>query len=180
MAAIPPRIPDDDHLLLHRLGERLRLARKHRRLSETALAQRAGIARATLQRAELGEPTVAMGTYLRILRVLEFQRDLEQVAALDLLHPVHQAPPAPARNGPAGGAVTAAARPRPERVRVRVHAQLRQLAWQLRDDAELTPAEALGLYERNWRYVDQGALNAAERAFIERLKNEQGNGVMLV
>ena len=55
-----------------------------------------------------------------------------------------------------------------------------QLAWQLKDDAELTPVEALGLYERNWRHVDQSRLKTAERALIERLKNEQGNGVMLV
>ncbi|HEV7913975.1 MAG TPA: XRE family transcriptional regulator, partial [Albitalea sp.] len=133
----------------------------------TAIAQRAGIARATLQRAEQGAPAVAIGTYLRILGALGCQQDVEQLA-----RPVdgeRAAVPAPRHH------------PRlAKRIRVRDYPQLRQLAWQLKDDAELEPAEAFGLYERHWRYVDADRLDAAERALIERLKHEHGAGVMLV
>ena len=43
------------------LGKRIQLARKGRRMSETDLAARVGIARSTLQRIERGDPAVAVG-----------------------------------------------------------------------------------------------------------------------
>ena len=43
------------------LGKRIQLARKRRRMSETDLAARIGIARSTLQRIERGDPAVAIG-----------------------------------------------------------------------------------------------------------------------
>ncbi len=43
------------------LGKRIQLARKERRMSETDLAARVGIARSTLQRIESGDPMVAIG-----------------------------------------------------------------------------------------------------------------------
>ena len=66
-------------------GERLRRARLRRRLPAATVAARAGIARATLSRAERGEPAVALGTYLRILRVLGLESDLSIVARDDEL-----------------------------------------------------------------------------------------------
>ena len=46
---------------------------------------------------------------------------------------------------------------------------LRELAWNRRD--RWIPAEeALALYERNWRFVDTGRLDPAERQLIERLR----------
>jgi hypothetical protein len=36
------------------------------------------------------------------------------------------------------------------------------------------------LYEREWRWIEQDALLPAERALIERLKNQYGHGVLNV
>lgn len=68
---------------LSALGERIRLARKRRRLAAGLMAERVGISRDTLNRVERGDPAVSMGTYLRVLRVLGLESDLDQVAAAD-------------------------------------------------------------------------------------------------
>lgn len=71
--------------LLQALGERLRLARLRRRYAATVVAERAGITRSTLHRAEKGDPGVALGTYVAILRVLGLHGDLDAVARDDAL-----------------------------------------------------------------------------------------------
>jgi len=43
-------------------GQQIKLARKQRRMSEQDLASRIGVARATLQKIENGEPQVSIGT----------------------------------------------------------------------------------------------------------------------
>ena len=43
------------------LGNQIRFARKSRRMSESELADRAGIARSTLQKIEQGSPTINIG-----------------------------------------------------------------------------------------------------------------------
>ncbi|RYY72803.1 MAG: hypothetical protein EOO24_47020 [Comamonadaceae bacterium] len=68
----------------------------------------------------------------------------------------------------------------PAAIRVVDHPQLRQLAWHLPDAAELAPEEALGLYERNWRHIDQAAVSPQERALIDRLVATLGRGQLLV
>ena len=70
---------------LESLGERLRLARKRRRISTVLMAQRVGVSRDTLNRAEKGDPAVSLGTYLRVLRVLGLDSDLDHLAADDAL-----------------------------------------------------------------------------------------------
>lgn len=40
--------------------------------------------------------------------------------------------------------------------------QLKRLAWQVHGAETLRPAEALDIYERNWRHVDKAALQAHE------------------
>ncbi len=74
-----------EQTLLSGLGQRLRLARLRRKFSADTVAERAGIARKTLYRAEQGEPAVTMGTYLKILGVLHLQNDLDQLAKDDIL-----------------------------------------------------------------------------------------------
>jgi hypothetical protein len=59
---------------------------------------------------------------------------------------------------------------------IKAYPQLRQIAWQMPDDATLEPAQALGLYERNWVYVDKAAMTQEESAFLQRLIEEHGNG----
>lgn len=54
---------------------------------------------------------------------------------------------------------------------------LRELAWNRRD--RWIPAqEALALYERNWRFVDERRLDPAEAELIQRLKARHGGGAM--
>lgn len=49
------------------------------------MAERAGISRDTLNRVEKGDPAVSFGTYLRVLRVLGLDGDLELLAGEDRL-----------------------------------------------------------------------------------------------
>ena len=49
------------------------------------------------------------------------------------------------------------------------YAQLRFIASQLTETAILTEAEALALYERNWRFLDLGTMDDEERRFLDSL-----------
>jgi transcriptional regulator with XRE-family HTH domain len=68
---------------LHQLGERLRLARRRRRLSATQVAARAGMAPMTLRGVERGAPAATMGAYAAVMQVLGVEADLDLVAAAD-------------------------------------------------------------------------------------------------
>ena len=54
---------------------------------------------------------------------------------------------------------------------------LRELAWS-RKDRWIPAADALALYERNWRFVEPARLTSEEAALIDRLKNRFGSGVL--
>jgi DNA-binding XRE family transcriptional regulator len=82
--AIPPNLPSTARQL-SMLGERLRLARKRRRITSVLMAERVGITRTTLGRVERGDATVSLGLYLRVLRVLGLEADIDLVAANDEL-----------------------------------------------------------------------------------------------
>lgn len=45
--------------------------------------------------------------------------------------------------------------PAPSSIVLDAYPQLRQLAWHLPTATALTPQEALNLYERHWRHIDQ-------------------------
>jgi len=45
---------------------------------------------------------------------------------------------------------------------------------------ELSPQEALELYERNWRHLDRAALSDPEAALIDALSRQIGGGRLLV
>ena len=137
------------------LGQQIRAHRKALRVNATAAAQAAGMSRVTLLRIENGEPSVTMGAYLNVMAAL----------GLDF------------------GLVTPSATKDEERkdwipVRIRLadYPQLKQLAWQVHGSDELTPAEALGIYERNWRHLDLQAMEPRERQLIEALRLALGEG----
>jgi len=71
--------------VLQELGSNLKLARKRRKLTRQQVAERADIARSTLQLIEQGAPGVAMSSYLQVLFVLGLEKDLQNVAAADPL-----------------------------------------------------------------------------------------------
>lgn len=65
-------------------------------------------------------------------------------------------------------------------IRISDYPQLKLIAWNRREDEWLAEEDALALYERNWRHVDQRALTVEERALIDRLVRDYGNGVLHV
>jgi transcriptional regulator with XRE-family HTH domain len=145
-----------DRERLTQLGERLRAARKRQRVTTVAAAEAAGISRVTLHRIERGEPTVAMGAWVAAAAALGLSFDL-----LD------------ANAGTQASTL-------PKKIRLRDYPQLKKLAWQLHGVHELSPLEALQLYERNWRHVDRDALSEDEAALIDALSREIGGGRLLV
>ena len=67
------------------LGERLRLARKRRKLTTGQVAERAGISRSTLYHLEMGEANSSMGTLLQVLMALRLEDDLALLGKDDVL-----------------------------------------------------------------------------------------------
>ena len=57
--------------------------------------------------------------------------------------------------------------------------QLRQICWNRRTDDTVTDEDALALYERNWALVDLDAMDESERAFLNRLVDTVGHGLLL-
>ena len=142
------------------LGEQLRAQRKSLGVSATTAAEAAGMSRVTLHRIERGEPSVTMGAYLNA------------AAALGLELGVVDALPPPASHSKAAGV--------PTRLRLADYPQLERLAWQFQGASDVTPAEALSLYERNWRHIEQGALAPHERTLIQQLVASLGGSRLLV
>lgn len=70
-----------DRQLLVQLGARLKRARVKQGLTTTEMAGRAGISRMTLSAIEAGEPTPTMGSYVRVMSVLEVSKDLVLLAS---------------------------------------------------------------------------------------------------
>jgi len=79
----PPVVFPQEQRLLSELGERLRLARKRRKLSNAVVAQRAGVSRTTVYKVEAGDPGATLGAYIRVLAVLGLESDLNLLAADD-------------------------------------------------------------------------------------------------
>ena len=154
-AAAPAVAPAQRELLTH-LGQQLRAARERQKVSAVAAAEAAGISRVTLHRIERGEPSVAMGAWIAVASTLGVT--LAALEPLDAKQPV----------------------PVPDRIRLDDYPELRKLAWQLPGVQDLSPKEALDLYERNWRHVDRASLSPAERSLIETLSRAVGGGRLLV
>lgn len=150
MPARSPQTTNGTAETLARLGEQIRSRRKALRVNATAAAEAAGISRVTLHRIEKGEPAVTMGAYLNVM------------AALDLAFGII-APTVAATVDDMKGWV-------PARIRLSDYPQLKQLAWQVQGMDELTPVEALGIYERNARHLDMATMEARERSLIDALR----------
>ena len=79
-----PLLPDVRELLTA-VGENIRLARLRRRLSVYQVSERAGMSLPTLRAVERGQPSVTLGAYASVLRVLGLEKDLGVIAAADPL-----------------------------------------------------------------------------------------------
>lgn len=134
------------------LGKQIRAHRKALRISATTVAEAAGMSRVTLYRIENGEPSVTMGAYLNAMDALNI--DFGIIKSTELA--------ADALNVDRKDWI-------PARIRLADYPQLKQLAWQVHGTDELTPVEALSIYDRNWRHVDVKALEPHERQLIDAL-----------
>jgi len=135
------------------LGQQIRTRRKALGLSATVAAEAAGLSRVTLHRMEKGAPAVTMAAYLNVMAALGLDFSLSV--------PTNQAAVAPVADHT--GWI-------PARVRLSDYPQLKQLAWQVHGVDELTPAEALSIYERNWRHIDVPALQPHEQQLVDALR----------
>ncbi len=153
MPASAPIIASTATGKLIELGKQIRAHRKALRVSATAVAEAAGISRVTLYRIENGEPSVTMGAYLNAMEALNMDFGIIKSAesAADALNVD--------RNGWI-----------PARIHLADYPQLKKLAWQVHGTDELTPVEALSIYDRNWRHVDVNALEPRERQLIDALR----------
>ena len=134
------------------LGALVRARRKALKVSATALAEAAGMSRVSVHRIEQGEPSVTMGAYLNALSALGMR-----------LSATTGDEPEPRPTEDNAGWL-------PARVRLADYPALRQLAWQVQGADELSPREALDIYERNWRHLDETALLPRERNLIAALQ----------
>ena len=156
MPATAPLLPADAAEQLARLGERLRMHRKQQGISAIAAAEAAGMSRVTLHRLERGEPSVTVGAWFAAAAALGLRLDLQDPQA------------------PQAAAVL------PDRIRLADYPQLKKLAWQLQGVEDVSPQEALSLYERNWRHVDAATLSMKEIALVHALATALGGGRLLV
>lgn len=153
MPAPPIAISNATAARLGAMGLQIRTRRKALGLSATVVAEAAGLSRVTLHRLEKGAPAVTMAAYLNVMAALGLDFSLSLPADL--------APVAPAADHT--GWI-------PARVRLADYPQLKQLAWQVHGVDELTPAEALSIYERNWRHIDLAALQPHEQQLVDALR----------
>lgn len=70
---------------MEQVGENIKLARKRRKLTTLQVAERAGIDRTTLYQIEKGSPSVSIGAYFSVLRVLGLQDDFLKLGTDDEL-----------------------------------------------------------------------------------------------
>jgi transcriptional regulator with XRE-family HTH domain len=69
--------------ILQSVGENIKLARKRRKLTTIQVSERASIDRTTLYQIEKGAPSVSMGAYFNVMRVLGLQDDFLKLASDD-------------------------------------------------------------------------------------------------
>ncbi len=111
------------------LGERLRDARLRRELTTVLFAERLGVSRDTLNRLEKGDPNIAIGTYMKALRVLGLDQDIDEVAKDDAIGRKLQDRALPPRRNvkAASPALKAVTRPESENLRERNQETLSRL-----------------------------------------------------
>jgi hypothetical protein len=57
--------------------------------------------------------------------------------------------------------------------------ELKSLFWNSSPARAIKPQDALSLYERYWRFIDQNALTEREVNLIDHLKSEYGHGYLM-
>lgn len=122
-------------------------------------AHAAGVSRATWHRIEKAEPSVTIGAYAGALEALGLHIDAKPTMAM-----VQKA------LGPDLPVGRVNAESLPAVIPIQKFRQLRQLAWHVKDDFELTPEEAFGLYDRYRRHLDMDHMDPDERSLLQALE----------
>jgi transcriptional regulator with XRE-family HTH domain len=130
-------------------GALLRTHRKALRISATAAAEAAGMSRVTWHRIERGEASVTVGAWLAAMSAVGLKWDLE---------------------GPPLTSTREQLTSIPVRVRLSDYPELKRLAWQVHGTDELSPVEALDIYERNHRHLDEPSMAPNERDLLVALR----------
>ncbi len=133
---------------LANVGEKVLLQRKKVKVAAESVALAAGISRVTLHRIEKGEPGVNLGAFISVLCALGMHLNLEsddgeakqQPNMIDL-----------------------------KKIAIKDYPQLKNISWQLRDEAVLNAQEAKGIYERNEKYISFENLQPDELELIRQL-----------
>jgi transcriptional regulator with XRE-family HTH domain len=155
MPAASPALSSQATESLEALGAALRARRRSLKVNATAAAEAAGVSRVTLHRIEKGEPSVTAGAYAAAALTIGLHLEAAPSAA-------HPAPPDPKRWIPV-------------RVRLSDYPKLKELAWQIHGTDELSPREALDIYERNWRHLDHATMSPAEQELVQALRAALGS-----
>lgn len=71
--------------MLEQVGVNIKLARKRRKLTMLQVSERAGINRTTLYQIEKGNPSVSLGAWFNVFRVLDLQDDFLKLGADDII-----------------------------------------------------------------------------------------------
>jgi transcriptional regulator with XRE-family HTH domain len=159
---MPAKLPHTSSAVSERiqiLGGTIRAQRKNLHISAQATADCAHISRVTLHRIEKGEPSVTMGAYFTVLDALGLQIQAKTKAGSDDESP----------NASANSII-------PSDIKLADYPQLKQLSWHIHGLDALTPIEAFGIYDRNWRHLDQTILADHEKALIDALKRADAAG----
>lgn len=149
MPTPPTNVPTATSARLVELGERIRARRKALKVSAKAAAESAWMSRVTLHRIERGEASVTIGSYLNALEALGLE--------LDVKAPKEREQP----NAYPTGWI-------PTRIVLNEYPELKRLAWQVHTDT-LTPEEALSIYMRNERHLNEDKLSPRERELLHAL-----------
>lgn len=139
------------------LGLFIKSHRKSHKITSQNAAEAAGISRMTLYRIERGDSSVTWGAYLSVLDALGLQIQIRSKNQIEKKKDQTLSP-----------------------VKVSDYKVLKGLAWQLKDDAKISPKEALQIYERNWRHVQESALTQKEKKLIQSLLSMYGSEKLLV
>jgi len=135
------------------LGRQIRGRRKSLGVSAVVTAESAGMSRVTLHRIENGEPSVSIGAYLNAAVVLGL--------TIGILPGTEQS----------GDQSADQQQMIPVRIKLADYPQLKLLAWHIPEAEELTPVEALAIYERNKRHIDEDNMEEHEKRLIEALRS---------
>lgn len=161
MPAPTPTIVSTASNKLIEMGKQIRAHRKALKINATVAAEAAGMSRITLFRIEKGEPSVTMGAYLNAMEALNVDFGIIKPVKANEIDADHS------------GWI-------PVRILLSEYPQLKQLAWQVKGTKELTPVEALSIYERNWRHLDIQELSQHEKQLVDALRTGLGKSLINV